>query len=190
MGVEGIILAAGLSSRAHCYKMTLPFNNKTVIENTIDNMLEYCQRIIVVGGYKAEKLKPIVERYSNVELVYNENYMQGMYSSVKKGMSCIKADRFFFTPGDYPMIASEVYRELLRHSAAVVVPTFEGRKGHPLLLDSTIVYEVLHNTAYETLREALRGKETILVPVNCRGVVMDLDTLQDYERLLAACTEG
>ena len=184
MGVEGIILAAGLSQRAASYKMTLAFNNKTVIENTIDNMLEYCKKIIVVGGYQIEKLQPIVKRYSEVELVLNENYMQGMYSSVKKGMSCITGDRVFFTPGDYPLIAPGVYRELLLHKAPVVIPTFEGRRGHPILLDNNIIYDVLHCTEYKTLREVIRNKDTILAAVNCRGIIMDLDTRSDYEILL------
>lgn len=184
MGVEGIILAAGLSSRAESYKMTLALNNKTVIENTIDNMMDFCKRIIVVGGYQIEKLQPIVDRYKRVELVLNEDYMEGMYSSVKKGMSCIRADRFFFTPGDYPLIAPEVYGELLLHKATVVIPTFEGRKGHPILFDSEIIDDVLHCTTYKTLREVINNKETILAAVACRGITMDLDTGLDYQILL------
>lgn len=184
MGVEGIILAAGLSSRAASYKMTLAFNNKTVIENTIDNMLDFCNRIIVVGGYQIENLRPIVEKYSKVELVFNEDYMQGMYSSVKRGMSCIREDNFFFTPGDYPLISPGVYKELLLHKAPVVIPTFEGKKGHPILFNSNVTYDVLNCTAYKTLREVISTRYTILAEVNCRGIIMDLDTIEDYEIML------
>jgi molybdenum cofactor cytidylyltransferase len=184
MGVEGIILAAGLSSRAAGYKMTLAFNNKTVIENAIDNMLDFCNRVIIVGGYKIENLQPIAQKYSKVELVLNEDYMQGMYSSVKKGMSCIREDRFFFTPGDYPLISPEVYRELLVHKAPVVIPTFAGRKGHPILFNSSVAYDVLHCASYKTLRDAIRNKYTVLTEVNCRGIMMDLDTIEDYKILL------
>jgi molybdenum cofactor cytidylyltransferase len=186
MGVEGIILAAGLSSRAASYKMTLAFNNKTVIENTIDNMLGFCKKVFVVGGYKIENLQPIVEKYSKVELVLNEDYMQGMYSSVKKGMSCIREDNFFFTPGDYPLITPEVYSELLLHKAPVVIPTFEGRRGHPILFNSDITYDVKHCTTYKTLREVIRTKYIVLTEVNCRGIIMDLDTIEDYEMMIAS----
>jgi molybdenum cofactor cytidylyltransferase len=184
MGVEGIILAAGLSSRAVSYKMTLAFNNKTVIENTIDNMLDFCNRIIIVGGYKIENLQPIAHRYSKVTLVLNEDYMQGMYSSVKKGMSCIREDRFFFTPGDYPLISPEVYRELLVHKAPVVIPTFAGKKGHPILFNNSVAYDVLHCASYKTLRDAIRNKYTVLIEVNCKGIMMDLDTIEDYKMML------
>lgn len=184
MGVEGIILAAGLSSRASGFKMTLDFNNKTVIENTIDNMLDFCKRIIIVGGYKIENLQPIVEKYSKVDLVLNEDYMQGMFSSVKRGMSFIRENRFFFTPGDYPLIAPEVYRELLLNKAPVVIPTFAGRKGHPILFSSNIIDDVLHCKTYKTLRDVIRNKYTVLTEVNCRGVIMDLDTIEDYRMML------
>jgi molybdenum cofactor cytidylyltransferase len=190
MGVEGIILAAGLSSRAESYKMTLSFNNKTVIENTIDNMLDFCKRIIVVGGHLIENLQPIVDRYSKVDLVLNEDYLQGMYSSVKKGMSCIREDRFFFTPGDYPMIAPEVYKELLLHNAPIVIPTFQGRKGHPILFNSEVIEDVLHCAAYKTLREVINNKQTVLTAVSCSGIIMDLDTRSDYHKLLNSLNEG
>ena len=186
MGVEGIILAAGLSSRAASYKMTLAFNNKTVIENTLDNMLDFCNRIIVVGGHRIENLQPIVEKYDKVDLVLNEDYMQGMYSSVKRGMSCIREKHFFFIPGDYPLVAPEVYWELLRHKAPVVIPTFEGRKGHPILFSSNIIDDVLYDAQYKTLREVIRSKYTVLTEVNCRGIVMDLDTIEDYEMMKAS----
>lgn len=190
MGVEGIILAAGLSSRAGSYKMTLAYNNKTVIENAIDNMEEFCSRIIVVGGHQIEKLEPIVKNYSKAELVFNEDYLQGMYSSVKKGMSCLREERFFFTPGDYPMISPEVYRELLLYEAPVVIPTFEGRKGHPILFNRSIVDDVLYCLAYNNLREAIKDKHTVLVQVDCSGIIKDLDTMEDYEILLNSLNKG
>jgi molybdenum cofactor cytidylyltransferase len=105
-------------------------------------------------------------------------------------MSCIEEDRVFFTPGDYPLIAPEVYSELLLHNAAVVIPTFEGRKGHPILFDSNIIYEVLHCASYKTLREVINDKDTVLTPVNCRGILMDLDTAEDYEILLKQLYKG
>jgi molybdenum cofactor cytidylyltransferase len=113
-----------------------------------------------------------------------------MYSSVKKGMSCIREEKFFFTPGDYPLIEPEVYRQLLLYNAAVVIPTFEGRKGHPILFKSTIIDDVLNNAAYQNLREVISHQEIALATVNCKGIMMDLDTWSDYEMLIAAWIRG
>jgi len=184
MEYEGIILAAGLSSRAKTFKMTLAFNGKTVIENTIDNMLGVCSRIILVGGFNIEVLQPIVKRYSRVELVYNQDYQLGMYSSVVKGMSCITAERFFFTPGDYPLILPEVYEKLKMVDAPVVIPTHEGKKGHPVLFKRDIASQVLQGSELCTLRHVISENETALVDVGSKGILMDLDTLEDYELLL------
>jgi len=184
MGVEGIILAAGLSSRAQTYKMTLKFNNKTVIENTIDNMLGFCKRIILVGGYKIENLQPIAERYENVKLVFNENYETGMFSSVLKGMSAIVEDKFFFTPGDYPSIDTAVYNELLKQEGDIIIPTFLGHKGHPLLFKSSLIKEISQGGRYSSLREFVKERNVVLVPVSCRGILTDIDTYEDYEKAL------
>jgi molybdenum cofactor cytidylyltransferase len=184
MEYEGLILAAGLSSRAGVFKMTLQLKGKTVIENVIDSMRMHCSRVIVVGGYRIEELQPIIKPYDRVELVFNESYQQGMYSSIKKGMSLIKAERFFYTPGDYPLIEAEVYEELQKHSSSVVIPTFEERKGHPLLLSWEIARQVLENENYENLREVIKANNPLMVPVKCRGITMDLDTIEDYKLLL------
>jgi molybdenum cofactor cytidylyltransferase len=183
MGIEGIILAAGLSSRANAFKMTLKLGSKTIIEHAIDNMLKACDRIILVGGYRIEELELIVKRYENVELTLNENYLEGMFSSVKKGLGCIKGDRFFFTPGDYPLIDVEVYTELLKHDGEVVIPTYEGRRGHPVLFKSSTAEEILREDKYSNLREYIQSKDSVLVPVNCMGILKDVDRIEDYEEM-------
>ena len=75
---------------------------------------------------------------------------------------------------------------MLRHKAPVVIPTFEGRKGHPILFSSNIIDDVLYDAQYKTLREVIRSKYTVLTEVNCRGIVMDLDTIEDYEMMKAS----
>lgn len=184
MAVEGIILAAGLSSRAKTYKMTLKIGNKTVIERVIDSMLNVCSRITVVGGYKIENLEPIIQKYKNVELVFNENFMDGMFSSVKKGFSCVKEEAFFFTPGDYPLIDNRVYKQLLNNGGEIVIPTYEGRKGHPILIKSSLIKELLEEDKYSNLREFITSKSPALVPVHNEGILLDIDTINDYNRIL------
>lgn len=181
MDVQGVILAAGLSSRAKTFKMTLEFGRKTVIENTIDNMLEYCSKVFIVGGFQIEKLQPIVKRYSKAELLNNERFLEGMFSSVRMGVEAVSTPRFFLTPGDYPMISKEVYQELLKYKAPVVIPSFEGRKGHPILAESSVMKQALMKKEYSNLGELIKELETVIVPVACPGVALDIDTMEDYE---------
>ncbi len=82
MKIDGVVLAAGFSSRAGVFKMELPLEGKTLIEHSIEGMHKICDKIIVVGGYRIEKLKEIFCEYSKVEVIFNENYQSGMFSSV------------------------------------------------------------------------------------------------------------
>lgn len=184
MEVEGIILAAGLSSRAKTFKLTLAFDGKTVIEKTLESMLQVCSRVIVVGGHRIEELRPIITGCSRALLVYNRDYLQGMYTSVRTGMSYIQGERFFFTPGDYPLIKPEVYRELLKYKAPVVIPTYQGRRGHPVLFDDTIKQQVMQTEGFQSLREVISNNDSLRVAVDCPGILMDLDTIEDYQLLI------
>jgi molybdenum cofactor cytidylyltransferase len=183
MRIEGLILAAGLSSRAPGFKMTLPLNGRTVLGNSIEAMLKYCDRIVVVGGYCYEKLIPICDQYEQVDLVVNENFGEGMFSSIKCGMRALNCNRFFMTPGDYPMISDCVYAKLLEKESDVVIPSFNGRAGHPILVNGHCISQCLNIESFETMRDFIMTLEKVYVNVEDEGVILDLDTLEDYKVL-------
>lgn len=184
MKVEGVILAAGLSSRAGTYKMTLEIEGKTIIEKCVESMYNICSRVIVVGGYKIEKIIPVLSKYYKVEIVYNSNYKEGMFSSVKEGIKNVREERFFLTPGDYPMIRSDVYKAMLKISGDIIIPVYNGINGHPVLLRSSIANELLYNIKYSNLREFVYSKKPKLIDVNDSGILEDVDTIDDYRKLL------
>ncbi|HHF57961.1 MAG TPA: nucleotidyltransferase family protein, partial [candidate division WOR-3 bacterium] len=90
MNIETIVLAAGLSERVGVFKMELPLGDKTLIERTIEGPYQVSSRIIVVGGYKIERLREILSSYEKVEVVFNKNYKRGMFSSVKEGVKYVQ----------------------------------------------------------------------------------------------------
>ena len=180
MIIEGIILAAGFSSRAGTYKLTLELNGKTVIERCIEGMYDACSKIIVIGGYNIEKLAMILDKYTKVKLVYNENYQTGMFSSVIKGYSQTEGDKVFMIPGDYPLVSHDVYESLLRTNANIVIPTYEGTKGHPVFMNRKIINLLLSSKHIRSLREFIANEEFTVLEVGCPGVLMDIDTPEDY----------
>ncbi len=179
--VEGLILAAGFSKRANTYKLTLIINGKTMLESCIESMYDACSRIVVVGGYKAEKILSIVKKYKKAELIINENYKDGMYSSVKAGLMHIKGDRFFLIPGDYPLIKKEVYNILMDSEDEITIPTYKGKRGHPVLISSIFINEICKNSKYPNLREFINDKGFSTTEVEDKGILMDVDTMEDYE---------
>lgn len=186
MNTEGIILAAGLSTRMGVSKLELPLGDKTVIEQTVCSMLQFCSKIILVCGKQIDSLQKLMLPYPKVQAIYNENFEQGMFTSVQKGVATITADSFFLLPGDYPLIAPSTFTALLSAGekypdAAVFIPRFKQSKGHPILLRKGLINTILKAPPDTTLRHVLVSQKTIFVAVDDEGILRDIDTREDYE---------
>lgn len=118
----GVILAAGYSSRMKSFKPLLPVGDMTAIERSIAALIGAGVRnIIVVTGHNREKLEPVVSTSAadmNVIKAYNENFADGMFSSIKTGLAAVR-DNFadaagvFLMPVDCPLISSSVITDLI-----------------------------------------------------------------------------
>lgn len=184
MGVEGIILAAGLSSRMGKYKMTLDIGGKTLLERCIDSMYEYCNRVIIVGGYRFEDIRCIADNYTKVDLIYNKNYTEGMSSSIRHAFSNLIEEKFFFIPGDYALINKNTYGTMLEEEGDIIIPAYEGEKGHPVMMKSLYAEHYLNDNRGITLRDFIRETGYKTVDVDDEGVLLDLDTYDDYIRIM------
>jgi molybdenum cofactor cytidylyltransferase len=93
MGYVGaIILAAGESKRMGFPKMLLPFHGATMIENVITNVSEsLVETILVVVGAEKDKVFEVIKK-TTASFCYNENYKEGMLSSVKCGFRNLSLD--------------------------------------------------------------------------------------------------
>lgn len=183
MKIEGIVLAGGLSSRAGTNKLLLDINGKTVIEKSILGMYDICSRIIVVGGHRIDEIKDILYKYPKVELIYNSDYLNGMFSSVKKGLINIKEERFFLIPGDYPLVDKRTYKDMLSIDKDIVIPVYNKKRGHPLLMKSYLINEIISNNVFKTLRDFLSIKEITFIGVDDFGILLDIDTMEDYNSI-------
>ncbi len=182
--VEAVVVAAGLSSRAGGWKPAFDLGGLTVIERCLLGMYQYCSRIVVVGGYRFDSLVKILEKYEKVELVYNQDYEEGMLSSVLKGFGQIRGPRFFYLPGDYPLISQTVYETLLKQDEEIVIPAFQGITGHPVLFQTKVVKLLLDSPKYLNLREFIASREKTIVEVADPGVLIDIDTKEDYRQIV------
>ncbi len=182
MKIEGIVLAAGYSSRTGLFKMGLKLKDKTIIQQTIDGMSKYCSRVIVVGGYRIEKLKRLIEKHKNIQVIFNPDYKKGMFTSVKKGIKHINCERFFVLPGDLPFVTGNVYEKLLKTYGDIIIPVYKGKKGHPVLINSTLKNEILEEKDNSSLSRFIKRKGYEIVETNESGILKDIDTLEDYRR--------
>jgi molybdenum cofactor cytidylyltransferase len=189
--MEAIILAAGYSSRANTFKMTLPLEKKTILEHTVSKFEGLCSRIIVVAGFKAELIKEEIAKISSknaysfqIKFVYNEDFNQGMFSSIQKGCKEVNAPTFFITPGDCPLVKKETVQLIAEQKGNVVIPSFNHRGGHPIKLSSEVKQKILETHPESNLRAVLGGYEKKYMNVYDPGVLMDVDTLEDYQKVI------
>ncbi|MCG1025182.1 DVU_1551 family NTP transferase [Dehalobacter sp.] len=190
--IAAIIPAAGYSSRMGIFKPLLPLASSLAIERTVKTFEEAgIEDIRVVSGYKAELLEPVLRRMG-VRVVSNQNYYRGMYSSIQAGVATLSDEiaAFFLLPADYPFINSKTIRQLSQAYAKrcpdVVYPVYHGKKGHPPLISARLRSAILENEPEGGLKLLLsrKVKESLQIPVEDAGILLDLDTEEDYRNAL------
>lgn len=191
MIVDAVILAAGLSTRTFPEnKLMLRVNGKAILEKTIESLEAVCDNIIVVTGSRAEDIESLIGSSPKVEVVYNPDYERGMYSSVKAGLKSIKGERIFILPGDCPLIKTVTPKEMLSIDSSIVIPTFNGEKGHPVLINRSEADRILLDTVHHSLREYLTDRPITETPVEDPGILWDIDTILEYEKMKSFLSKG
>jgi molybdenum cofactor cytidylyltransferase len=191
--IWAIILAAGESRRMNTPKMLLPFKGKTIIEKVIENVVSSdVNKTLVVVGFSGDI---IVERIKDLPVSHcsNENYREGMLSSVKCGLMNLpeKFEAVVVMPGDYPGIGADIINILIdsfRGSGKkIVIPLFGGKRGHPILISYEYRDEVMKLRSEEGLRGlAMKFPDKVLeVEANDPAILRDIDTMDDYNNELS-----
>jgi molybdenum cofactor cytidylyltransferase len=190
--IWAIILAAGESKRMGYPKMLLGFNGATMIENVISNVkASNVNNIIVVLGAYREKLTEIL-RGSDVRRCYNDSYKEGMLSSVCCGFKNLPSDfeAVLVFQGDQPLINSKSINKVIEayrlSGKGIVIPVFEKKRGHPILIDRKYRDEIekldpgsgLRSLAYNHTDDVLE------VDTDDRGILRDFDTYKEYKKEL------
>lgn len=188
-GIWAIILAAGASTRMKKQKLLLPFKGKTIIETVVENAARSLNsNIVVVLGSHQEQIRRQIENF-DIKLCVNENYQDGMLSSVICGFSALpedaKAALIFL--GDQPQIPSLVTNLVVaawkESGRGIVIPTVKQRRGHPVLIETKYKQEIKkldHKKGLRTLSEQNKNdvyEMKCLIP----EILRDIDTPEDYE---------
>jgi len=180
--MDAVILAGGLSSRAKQNKFLLDIDGSPMLKKLIMTFQPYCDRIIVVTGHYKEAVEGLVEGMAKVETVYNQAYREGMFTSVKVGVSQVKAD-FFLTPGDYPILEGTTIEALMGAQGLIRVPVHGGRKGHPIMIDYTLAKAILEEASSSNLKKFRDRYNVTYIEVKDQGAITDVDTMQAYQSL-------
>ena len=185
-----IILAAGESRRMGFPKMLLTFNGRTMMENVIGNVTgSNVDNTMVVLGADRDMLIDLVEKFS-VKHCYNDNYKEGMLSSVKCGFRNLPADfeAVLVFQGDQPLITPKVINTVIEayrlSGKGIIIPVFEKKRGHPLLISRKYRNEIEKLDTREGLRTlAYQFSDDVLeVETDDSGILRDFDTYEEYKK--------
>jgi molybdenum cofactor cytidylyltransferase len=186
--VSAIVLAAGEAIRMGVPKQLLKFGQNTIIEHTIDNLLDSeIFEVIVVLGYKAERVAGLISDRP-IKLVTNKNYEQGISSSISAGLKSVqkKATAVMFCLADQPFIDSQtinkIIQEFAAHHKGIAIPYYQGQQGNPVIFSKKYIedfFSLKGDTGGSQIIS--RNPDDILrVDVPCRGVIVDIDTRDNY----------
>jgi molybdenum cofactor cytidylyltransferase len=179
-------------------KLALPLGERTVLEHVIDALrrAEITDILVIIAPHAAE-LRPLAEAAGALVYTLPEETVD-MRATVEHGLERLEAlfqpspaDNWMLVPADHPTLDPAVVRQLLqaRHAQpaySILIPTFEGRRGHPTLIAWQHVAGIRGFPAGLGLNVYLRqhAAETLELAVSSAEILCDLDTPQEYEQLL------
>ncbi|HEX7177433.1 MAG TPA: nucleotidyltransferase family protein [Pyrinomonadaceae bacterium] len=187
--LSAILLAAGRSRRMGAFKPLLPFGEVTVVERCVSVLREGgANDVVVVVGHRAEEVRAGLAHLPFVRFAFNEDAESEMGVSVARGVESLseQTEAVLVALVDQPAVPAAVVREIVgareESKARLVVPTWEGRGGHPVLIDLRFRDELLSLDPAVGLRalfDAHRA-EVLRLGVGSPYVVRDMDTWEEY----------
>jgi len=185
------VLAAGSSQRMGIKnKLHLPIDGVPLLRRSLKILLaSNIDEVVVVLGHDQESTRALVDELP-LQLVYNEAHSSGQMTSVHCGLASLKDsyDGVIVALGDQPALTVADINYLIdafqnRSSGEVVVPTFTGERGNPIIISENCRADILAGTRNLGCRKFIENNPELICKVEMPnpGVVIDLDTPQEYE---------
>lgn len=201
MTVNGLIISSGYSERMGELKPIMMYNGFPFVVQIIVKLSQVCETIYVVLGHESETIKTTIERYLNepplnakgiasmVKFIFNENYEQGMFSSLQAGLKGMdKCDHVIYHFVDQPMLPEVFYIDFAAQkdfSVDWLQPEYHEQKGHPILINNTMFQAILDSPPESNLRDLSANLKIKKRFWKCTypEVLQDIDTQEDFNSL-------
>lgn len=187
--VAGLVLAAGAGRRYGRPKAFEEVRGELMVERAARGLLEAgCRPVYAVVGAGAHRWRAP----AGVVALLNEQWAEGIGSSLRHGLAAARgggASAVLVTLADLPGVGAAAHRRVLgrRGGAEALVATYEGRRGHPVLLEARSCDELARTATGDSgARGWLSANPGSVMEVDCSdvGSVDDIDTPADLERWL------
>ena len=200
--IIAVVLAAGLSRRmGEQNKLLLTIGSQTMIEKVVDTVLQSnVEETIVVLGHEAIKIQRVL-RGKSVKMLKNTLYQFGMTTSIKAGIQVASTDvaGYMIVLGDLAQIeVSELNLMIEAFGAAIedekqgqeeeektpiVIPTFEGKRGNPVIFSVHFREVILKHSEMNGCKGIVEANEEQVIEVEMSQdhILKDIDTPEDYK---------
>lgn len=188
MGVTGLVLAAGGSRRLGEAKQLLPFRGRTLLDATLD-MARACgfDDLVVTLGGSAAAIRATVD-LTGVRVIENPSFSTGCGSSISSAVPHLpeKSEKLVLLLGDQPGIRPSDVRRLIDVPTPLGVCRYADGLGHPFLFHRAVFGELAELHGDKAVWKLLHSGKHPVTEIDAAGTVpIDVDTREDYERLLA-----
>jgi len=195
-GFAAVVLAAGASTRmGAANKLHLPIDGVPLLRRGVRVLLDSgIGEIVVVLGHERERTRRLVADLP-VRTVDNDDYAAGQMTSVHRGLGALAAGHagILIVLGDQPALEPADIGLLIdafrgRDGGEVVIPTHAGERGNPIVVSERCRADILAGTRNLGCRRFIDNNPELvrMVEMPGPGVVIDLDTPEQYQRYLAA----
>jgi molybdenum cofactor cytidylyltransferase len=195
VSIAGVVLAAGRSVRMGSPKALLDFRGQPFVVRILEafEALDLKARVVVVGP-DASRIRPVLAGHDCL-VVENPDVEGGPIASLRCALAALASARpaaILVWPIDLPHVRIATVERLIeayrRSPAPAVVPVFGNRRGHPVIWDAAVFGELESGEAATRAgaRAVLHAHaaEVVSVVVEDPAVCDDLNTPEDYERLI------
>ncbi len=194
--IAGVVLAAGRSTRmGGPNKLLEEINGKPLVRIVTEQVLaSRAGPVIVVTGHQRERVEHALAGL-RVSFVHNPDFAGGLSTSLKAGIKAVpaEADGTLVTLGDMPQVSAALLDRLIatfdpERGALVVVPTFDGKRGNPVLWARRFFPDLMAVEGDVGARHLIAGYAEAVteVPVEDAAALTDIDTPEALTAVRAA----
>jgi molybdenum cofactor cytidylyltransferase len=187
------ILAAGESRRMGRPKALVPFEGLTFVEHLLQATNH--PRVGIVRDVlcaNAERIKAEL-KLDQETVVVNQDWQQGQLSSIQSAIRSLPADEtagLLLCPVDHPLISSQLVSRLIAEFDSdrklIVVPTHQGRRGHPVIFHASLYAELLDASPNVGARQVVWAHPDAIAEIETdeSGVILNLNDPETMRKAL------
>lgn len=193
--VTGLVLAAGASRRLGQPKQLLDFRGRPLLQTVVDSALRagFGQVVVAIGG-AAPEVRTSVD-FGAATVVENVHFTTGCSSSIVSALDVVdeRADGMVLLLGDQPGVMTGTMDRMIAETVGVplAVCRYRDGRGHPFWFAAQVFDDLRALHGDKAVWKLLESGRFPVAEVEVDGPVpLDVDTWDDYERLLAAEAAG